>query len=205
MIGQLKGNILDKHPPIVLIEVYGIGYEINMPITCFYKLPALNNEVIIFTHFIVQKDMQLLFGFTSKKERALFRELIKLNGVGPKLALSILSSMSSKEFILAIEKEEINTLIKLPGIGKKTAKHLIIEMKDILQKIQNDLFKDNMKFNKIDSTILSHISHVEAEAITALIALGYKSQDAKNMIIKLDKSNETSCETLIKSALRNIL
>ncbi|MXP50911.1 Holliday junction branch migration protein RuvA [Pantoea sp. SoEX] len=205
MIGQLKGNILEKHPPIVLIEVCGIGYEINMPMTCFYKLPEINNIVTIFTHFVVKKDVQLLFGFTSQKERILFRELIKVNGVGPKLALSILSSMSAQQFVSSVEKEEINALVKLPGVGKKTAIHLIIEMKDAFKKIYNDLFKVNSEFNIINSKLSTNITDVEAEAISALIALGYKSQEAKNMIIKLGKSDEKSCEVLIKTALRNII
>ncbi|PPI86755.1 Holliday junction branch migration protein RuvA [Candidatus Pantoea edessiphila] len=205
MIGQLNGSILEKQPPIVLLEVYGVGYEINMPMTCFYKLPELNNQVTIFTHFVIRKDIQLLFGFTSKDERVLFRELIKVNGVGPKLGLSILSSISADQFIKLIENEEVNTLMKLPGIGKKTAKHLIIELKDVFKNIYNNLTKGDLVSNTVNSTIFSSITNVEAEAIAALIALGYKSQEAKNMIIKLNKSKENSCEMLIKTALRNIV
>ncbi|PPI88191.1 Holliday junction branch migration protein RuvA [Candidatus Pantoea edessiphila] len=204
MIGQLTGNILEKHPPMVLLEVYGVGYEINMPMTCFYKLPELNKKTTIFIHFIVRKDIQLLFGFNSKQERILFRELIKVTGIGPKLALSILSSMSAKQFIISIEQEEINTLIKLPGVGKKTARHLIIEMKDVFKKMYNGLCENNAEFTIINSSI-SSITDVEAEAIAALIALGYKSKEAQKMIIGLDKSNEKNCENLIKIALRKIV
>ncbi|PPI88856.1 Holliday junction branch migration protein RuvA [Candidatus Pantoea edessiphila] len=205
MISQLKGNILEKYPPIILLEVYDVGYEINMPMTCFYKLPDINSKVIIFTHFIIRKDIQLLFGFNSKQERTLFRELIKVNGVGPKLALSILSSMSAQQFITAIENEEIISLKKLPSVGEKTAKRLVIEMKDVFKKMYKDLFEGDSAFNVNKLNKLQNITDAESEAIAALISLGYKSKDAKNMITKLGKSNEKNCEILIRTALRNII
>lgn len=120
MIGRIRGVILEKQPPVVLIEAgNGVGYEINMPMTCFYELPDIGQEAIIYTQFIVREDAQLLYGFNQKQERALFRELIKVNGVGPKLALAILSGMSARQFVTVIENESISSLVKLPGVGKK--------------------------------------------------------------------------------------
>lgn len=130
MIGRLRGIIIEKQPPLVLLETGGVGYEVHMPMTCFYELPEAGQEAIIFTHFVVREDAQLLYGFNNKQERTLFKELIKTNGVGPKLALAILSGMSAQQFVNAVEREELGALVKLPGIGKKTAERLIVEMKD---------------------------------------------------------------------------
>lgn len=143
MIGRLRGIILEKQPPLVLLETNGVGYEVHMPMTCFYELPELGQEAIVFTQFVVREDAQLLYGFNDKQERALFRELIKVNGVGPKLALAILSGMSAQQFVSAVEREEITTLIKLPGVGKKTAERLVVEMKDRFKGLNGDLFNNS--------------------------------------------------------------
>lgn len=139
MIGRLRGLIIEKQPPKVLIEVGGVGYEVFMPMTCFYELPDNGKEVIVLTHFAVREDAQILYGFNHEQERELFRELIKVNGVGPKLALAILSGMSAQQFISAVEQGEIKTLVKLPGVGTKTAERLIVEMKDRLKRFGEDL------------------------------------------------------------------
>ncbi|MEH0873256.1 Holliday junction branch migration protein RuvA [Pectobacterium cacticida] len=205
MIGRLRGIILEKQPPQVLIEANGVGYEIHMPMTCFYELPELNQETIIFTHFVVREDAQLLFGFNDKQERALFRELIKVNGVGPKLALAILSGMSATQFVSAVEREEIGALIKLPGVGKKTAERLVVEMKDRFKGLSGDLFNPVSDVPLSSPTTAdSHVSDPEAEAAAALIALGYKPQEASRMISKVARP-ETDCETLIRDALRAAL
>ncbi|MXP67361.1 Holliday junction branch migration protein RuvA [Pantoea sp. Aalb] len=196
MIGRLRGNILEKSPPLVLIEVYGIGYEVHMPMTCFYELPEINSEATILTQYVGREDSKLLFGFNKKQERTLFRELIKVNGIGPKLAIAILSSMSAQQFIAAIKNEKFTSLIKLPGIGKKTAARLVVEMKDRFNKKYNNLFEVNMA----SSTIEYEIQKTEIEAVEALIALGYKPQEASWMISKVIKPN-TDCETLIRNAL----
>ncbi|WWP01376.1 MAG: Holliday junction branch migration protein RuvA [Candidatus Dasytiphilus stammeri] len=205
MIGRIRGMIIEKIPPQILIEVSGISYEINMPMTCFYLLPQVNSEVVIFTHFLVREDAQLLFGFNNKPERTLFRKLIKVTGVGPKLALSILSSMSSQQFISAISKNEINTLMKLPGIGKKTAERLVIEMKDGLSDIQSNLFTLK-QLSSVTTLPLSAknliLSKAEIEATSALIALGYKPQEATKMIQNIKDHTDADCETLIREALR---
>lgn len=201
MIGRLRGNILEKQPPLVLIEAHGVGYEVHMPMTCFYELPELNHEAVIFTHFVVREDAQLLFGFNNKQERALFRELIKTNGVGPKLALAILSGMSAQQFVTAVEKEEIAALIKLPGVGKKTAERLVVEMKDRFKGLHGDLFSGETAFTLTTQNAEPEGNDAEAEAVAALVALGYKPQEASRMISKVGKP-DADCETLIREALR---
>ena len=208
MINHIRGNIVEKQPPIVIIEVNGIGYEIHMPISCFNILPDVNKEVIIFTKFIIRENTQFLFGFNNKEEQILFNELIKINGVGPKLVLTILSSMSVKEFINIIENEEIVLLIKLSGIGKKIANRLIIEMKDRLKFIYEIFSKKNIEStinSSYHTNILNNNSILELEAISALIVLGYKREEAKNMINKVNRSSINDSTMLIRAALRTTI
>ncbi len=198
MIGRLRGIILEKQPPEVLLEANGVGYEVQMPMTCFYELPDQGKEAVIFTHFVVREDAQLLYGFNNKQERALFRELIKVNGVGPKLALAILSGMSAQQFVTAVEKQEIATLVKLPGVGKKTAERLVVEMKDRFRGLSGDLFNT---VSDLPQPVASNtVQDAEAEAVAALISLGYKPQEASRMISKIAKPGSDS-ETLIRDAL----
>ncbi|MGV3344441.1 Holliday junction branch migration protein RuvA [Enterobacteriaceae bacterium LUAb1] len=205
MIGRLRGIIVEKQPPLVVLEAAGVGYEVHMPMTCFYELPEPNQEATIFTHFVVREDAQLLFGFNHKQERILFRELIKVNGVGPKLALAILSGMSAQQFVTAIEKEQITLLVKLPGVGKKTAERLVVEMKDRFKGMHSDLFTTETAFTLTSSSPSADTANdTEGEAVAALIALGYKPQDASRMINKLNKPH-ADCETLIREALRAAL
>ena len=131
MIGRIRGILLEKQPPEVLIEASGVGYEVQMPMTSFYQLPDVGQEAVVYIHFVVREDAQLLFGFADKQERALFRELIKVNGVGPKLALTILSGMSAAQFIQCVSHDDVSGLVKLPGVGKKTAERLVVEMRRI--------------------------------------------------------------------------
>ncbi|MCW2254853.1 Holliday junction DNA helicase RuvA [Providencia alcalifaciens] len=202
MIGRLRGIVLEKQPPIVLLELHGVGYEVHMPMTCFYELPEIGQEAIVFTHFVVREDAQLLYGFNDKQERALFKELIKVNGVGPKLALAILSGMSAQQFVSAIEKEAIASLVKLPGIGKKTAERLVVEMKDRFKGLNGDLFNQNSDITLPDVNSKAPSSaDIEAEAATALVSLGYKLQEASRMVSKVAKPG-SDCETLIRDALR---
>lgn len=205
MIGRLRGNILEKQPPQVLIEANGVGYEVHMPMTCFYELPELNQEAVIFTHFVVREDAQLLFGFNTKQERALFRELIKVIGVGPKLALAILSGMSGQQFVTAVEREEVATLIKLPGVGKKTAERLVVEMKDRFKGMHGDLFGSDSAFTLTATPGDKPVANdAESEAVAALVALGYKPPEASRMISKIGHK-DADCETLIREALRAAL
>ncbi|MBU5412075.1 Holliday junction branch migration protein RuvA [Serratia ureilytica] len=203
MIGRLRGNILEKQPPLVLLEANGVGYEVHMPMTCFYELPELGQEAIVFTHFVVREDAQLLYGFNDKQERALFRELIKVNGVGPKLALAILSGMSAQQFVSAVEREEITALVKLPGVGKKTAERLVVEMKDRFKGLNGDLFNSS-EISLPSAAEKAPEVDAEAEAVSALVALGYKPQEASRMVSKIAKPG-ADCETLIRDALRAAL
>lgn len=204
MIGRLRGNILEKQPPLVLLEANGVGYEVHMPMTCFYELPELGQEAIVFTHFVVREDAQLLYGFNDKQERALFRELIKVNGVGPKLALAILSGMSAQQFVGAVEREEITALVKLPGVGKKTAERLVVEMKDRFKGLNGDLFNNSSEISLPATAVNPQEADAEAEAASALVALGYKPQEASRMVSKIAKVG-ADCETLIRDALRAAL
>ncbi|CAI0806581.1 Holliday junction branch migration protein RuvA [Serratia proteamaculans] len=203
MIGRLRGVILEKQPPLVLLEANGVGYEVHMPMTCFYELPELGQEAIVFTQFVVREDAQLLYGFNDKQERALFRELIKVNGVGPKLALAILSGMSAQQFVSAVEREEITTLVKLPGVGKKTAERLVVEMKDRFKGLNGDLFNNSSEIALPTAAQAAEVD-AEAEAASALVALGYKPQEASRMVSKIAKPG-ADCETLIRDALRAAL
>ena len=202
MIGRLRGIIIEKQPPKVLIEVGGVGYEVFMPMTCFYELPDNGKEVIVLTHFAVREDAQVLYGFNHEQERELFRELIKVNGVGPKLALAILSGMSAAQFINAVEQGEIKTLVKLPGVGTKTAERLIVEMKDRVKRFGEELSNVNPAIDIAD--IKKSSNQIESEAVSALIALGYKPQEASRIISKVIKP-EMDCEMLIREALKSVL
>jgi holliday junction DNA helicase RuvA len=202
VIGRLRGTIIEKQPPKVLIEVGGVGYNVFMPMTCFYELPENGQEVIVLTHFAVREDAQVLYGFNQEQERELFRELIKVNGVGPKLALAILSGMSAPQFINAVEQGEIKTLVKLPGVGNKTAQRLIVEMKDRIKHFAEPL-SNTSTIVDVDS-IQKSANQIEGEAVSALIALGYKPQEASRIINKVIKP-EMDSETLIREALKSAL
>lgn len=206
MIGRLRGTLIEKQPPELLIEVAGVGYEVQMPMSCFYELPEINQEVTIYTHFVVREDAQLLYGFNTIQERALFREVIKANGVGPKLGLAILSGMTASQFVDCVEREDITTLVKLPGVGKKTAERLVIEMRDRLKGWNSfDLFQAPVATqDQQEATPVANVSAVDEEAVSALIALGYKPQVASKMVSKVIKPDMTS-EAVIKEALRAML
>jgi Holliday junction DNA helicase RuvA len=205
VIGRLRGTLLEKQPPELLIEVNGIGYEVQMPMSCFYELPEINQEAIIYTHFVVREDAQLLYGFNTVKERALFREVIKANGVGPKLGLGILSGMTAGQFVSCVEREDISTLVKLPGVGKKTAERLVVEMKDRLKGWgEGDLFTPATDAAPIDSQSADLIANAEEEALSALLSLGYKPQTASKVIAQV-KQPGMSSEAMIKDALKSMV
>ncbi|WP_404339744.1 Holliday junction branch migration protein RuvA [Pseudoalteromonas mariniglutinosa] len=206
MIGRLNGILIEKQPPEVLIEVNGIGYEVQMPMTCFYNLANIGEQAIIYTHFVVREDAQLLFGFNNKTERALFRELLKANGVGPKLGLAILSGMSAQQFVNCVNNEDATTLVKLPGVGKKTAERLVLEMKDRLKNWGNDFFtpfSDNALITPSSGETLI-ANNAADDAVSALLALGYKLPHAQKAVKMINKPN-MSTEALIKEALKSML
>ncbi|OOR98434.1 Holliday junction branch migration protein RuvA [Haemophilus paracuniculus] len=202
MIGRLHGIILEKSPPEMVLDVQGVGYELLLPMTSFYSLPQVGESTTLFTHLVVREDAHLLFGFAQKQDRTLFRELIKTNGVGPKLALAILSAMSVSQFATAVEQEELAKLTKIPGIGRKTAERLLVELKGKFKGLeQSDLFDDTPNSGRI---VASNTPDPSDEAVEALIALGYKPSDAEKMIKKVNKADLTS-EQLIREALKNSL
>ncbi len=204
MIGRLKGVLVEKQPPEVLLDVQGVGYELLLPMTSFYNLPEIGQETTLFTHLAVREDAHLLFGFSQKNDRTLFRELIKTNGVGPKLALAILSAMSVDEFAYAIEREELSKLVKIPGVGKKTAERLLVELKGKFKGAkQSDFFVESSHITRAENISVATDSPVD-EAVAALIALGYKPADAEKMVKKVAQPDLTS-ERLIREALKAAL
>lgn len=204
MIGRLRGTLVEKLPPELLIEVSGVGYEVQMPMSCFYELPNVGAEAIIYTHFVVREDAQLLYGFNTVKERALFREVIKANGVGPKLGLGILSGMTAMQFVSCVEREDITTLVKLPGVGKKTAERLVVEMKDRLKGWgAGDLFTPADEIESMDASGQAVSGNVEEEAISALLVLGYKPTQASKVVSQVSKPDMT-CESVIREALKSM-
>ena len=204
MIGHLTGILMEKQPPEILLDVQGVGYELLLPMTSFYHLPEVGKQTSLFTHLVVREDAHLLFGFAQKTDRTLFRELIKTNGVGPKLALAILSAMSVDEFAYAIEREELSKLVKIPGVGKKTAERLLVELKGKFNGVKNNDFF--MQADHLPSFSMEAVATTEPsnEAVAALIALGYKPVDAEKMVKKVSKP-ELSSEQLIREALKAAL
>jgi len=207
MIGHVRGALVEKQPPVLVIEANGIGYEIEASMQTFYKLPALGETVKIFTHFIVREDAQLLFGFYDRKERTLFRILIKANGVGPKLAIAILSGMSINEFAACILREDATTLTKIPGVGKKTAERLVVEFKDKIAALGLDEPADfELTGSELPSAAASVNSYIE-DAQSALIALGYKPVMASKAVSAAQKQLKTinSSEELIRVSLKSMV
>ncbi|MFA5960155.1 MAG: Holliday junction branch migration protein RuvA [Tatlockia sp.] len=194
MIGWLHGEVIDKHQiGKLVLNVNGVGYDVETSLPTFLQLECSQGNIGLHIHTIVREDALALYGFLDKAERALFRALIKVNGVGPKVAISILSSTSPGEFIHWIEQNDTAHLVKLPGIGKKTAERLLIEMKDNIKQLQSNLVEHP------SSKLV--ILHEQEEAVSALEALGYKPQDAKKAILKVDDGSK-SCEQLIRQALQ---
>jgi len=188
----VQGTILEKSPQQVVVDIHGLGYEVDIPLTTYFQLGDTGAGVVLFTHLVVREDAQLLFGFATAAERELFRSLIKVNGVGPKLAVAILSGVDAQAFARCIHNNDIKTLTSLPGVGKKTAERLIIEMRDRLPKLPEAgavvpiVVPDNM-----------------SDAETALIGLGYKPQEATRALAQVEDAS-ANVETLIRQALKNL-
>jgi Holliday junction DNA helicase RuvA len=197
MIGWLSGSVVDKHHPgKLVIDVNGVGYDVETSLPTFFQLETQQGQINLHIHTIVREDALLLYGFLDKQERALFRSLIKVNGVGPKMAVAILSSITPDEFIQCIDQQNTTVLTKLPGIGKKTAERLVVEMKDSIQHLPNAA--------KIHaSTSMSSTPNLNAqdEAVSALESLGYRRQEALKIMSKID-DGQKSCEQLIRQGLQ---
>mgnify|MGYP005621039711 FL=1 len=189
MIGRIKGYLVEKTPPFILLDAQGVGYEIEVPMTTFFNLPEVGSEITLLTHLVVREDAHLLFGFATHIERQMFRQLIKINGIGAKVALSILSSIESNELANAIKTDDTNILIKIPGIGKKTAERLVLELKDKIKDL------DVTKSSKI---LVTNIDDIE----NALISLGYSNRDAAIAIKSLP--DNISINDGIRQALKSL-
>ena len=196
MIGHLKGRIITKNPPEVLIEVEGIGYELLCPMSTFYELDNLSEDILLFTHLSIKEDAHTLFGFITKDEKNVFRELIRVNGVGPKVALAILSNLSVNSLVQCISTEDADLLGKTPGIGKKTALKLIVELQDRLGKLE-------LSGSLVSSKEFKESSNPNSrQAIEALQSLGFKVKEANKMVSKIDDQG-LSTEQIIRLALQN--
>jgi Holliday junction DNA helicase RuvA len=203
MIGRLRGILLEKQPPQLLIDVAGIGYEVSASMTTFYQLPTVGSEIILYIHHVVREDAQQLFGFSELRERALFRSLIKVNGIGPKLALTILSSITPDDFVRCVQDNDAGSLIRLPGVGKKTAERLIVEMRDRLADWQEEMIAVLPDTAKKVRAQNSGTQKTAQDAISALVALGYKPQEASRAVLQIDAENLSS-EELIRLALKGM-
>ncbi len=195
MIGRLRGIILEKQAPDLVLDVQGVGYEVAAPMSTFCSLPAINEEVSLFTHLVVREDAQLLYGFATTRERLLFRSLLKVNGVGAKLALTILSGSDVDDFSRSVQEGDAASLVRLPGVGKKTAERLIIEMRDRLKNISGA-----MGLQPVVSEAAS-LAGAKDEATEALVSLGYKPIEADKMI-RIVAGDGLTTEELIRLALQ---
>ena len=197
MIGRLHGVLLEKRPPDLLMDVQGVGYEVAAPMSTFYNLPDVGAPVTLLTHMMVREDAQLLYGFASEGERRLFRSLIRISGVGAKLALAILSGMRPDEFVTCVQCEDATSLTRLPGIGRKTAERLLVEMRDRLED-----WSVGGAVVMSSAPQLTIANDPTTEAMHALIALGYKPAEASKMVRAVEAEAETTAEQLIREALR---
>lgn len=197
MIGRLRGILLEKQPPRLLIDVQGVGYEVEAPMSTFYELPAQGEAITLRTHLAIKEDGHTLYGFHTEQERALFRSLIRVSGVGPKMALAFLSGMRTEEFLWCVRQRDTAALIRLPGVGKKTAERLIVEMQDRLSALDTQA---NTAAGA-SSSAAGGASEAFTEAMSALLALGYKTPEAQRLLAGLAET-ELSSEELIRLALR---
>lgn len=198
MIGFLRGRLAAKHPPVLLLDVGGVGYEVEAPMSTFYGLPAVGGDVMLHTHLVVREDAHILFGFGTEPERSLFRELIRISGVGPRIALGILSGASVDEFHRCVETQDAASLTRIPGIGRKTAERLIIEMRDRLKALATGQYFEIRGAPGIGA---GAGPSPQAEAFSALVALGYKPAEITRLLQKVDPT-VTTTEELIRHALR---
>jgi len=199
MIGRIRGTLVATQPPDILLDVGGVGYEIQVPMTTLYELPEVGSELSLYTHFVVREDAQLLYGFLRERDRSLFRHVIKVNGVGPKLGLAILSGMDSDSFVRCVQRDDTAALVQLPGVGKKTAERLLVEMRDRLADWIVEL----------DSTggagAAAGKRDIVAEAESALVTLGYKPAEASKAVASANDGSIERSEDLIRRALQSMV
>jgi len=201
MIGRIKGTLIQKDPPMMLVDVNGVGYEIEAPVRVFFELPENGAVVTIITHMLVREDAQILYGFNNNGQRELFRKLLKVNGIGAKSALAVLSTMSTDEFVAMIQSQDVNAIVKIPGVGKKTAQRLIIEMRDKLGDVANDDI--SLPGNNAQAANLSNMpATAQSEALIALQSLGFRPQEV-NMLIKQIAKDGMTAEEIIRLCLQH--
>lgn len=201
MIGRLRGTLAEKHPPFLILDVGGVGYEVEVPMTTLYRLSPVGEPLTLHTHLVVREDAQLLYGFAEKREREFFRELIRLNGVGPKLALALMSGLEVDELVRCVQAGDTSTLVKVPGVGKKTAERLLVELKDRFKAWET---LPGMTGLVIEPSSVSPVSSAESDALSALISLGYKPQEASRAVAAV-KEDGLSSEEMIRRALKGML
>ncbi len=201
LIGRLRGTLAEKQPPHMILDVNGIGYEVEVPMTTLYRLPAVGEPLTLHTHLVVREDAQLLYGFAEKRERELFRELIRLNGVGPKLALALMSGLEVDELVRCVQAQDTSVLVRIPGVGKKTAERLLVELKD--------RFKAWESMPAIAPLVVepgskTAVSSAENDAVSALISLCFKPQEASRAVSAIQEENLSS-EEMIRRALKGMV
>jgi Holliday junction DNA helicase RuvA len=201
MIGRLRGTLIEKQAPYLLLDVNGVAYEVQAPMTTFYRLPATGQEVTLHTHLSISENLHQLFGFFDQRDRSLFRTLIKVNGVGPKLAIGVLSGMEADEIARCVKDNNVKALTKVPGVGQKTAERLVIELKD---RLKNWDISGGMPSQTIFHEAIGG-NDTFAEAESALIALGYKPNDAAKLVSAAAKQKpDAKSEELIRLALKSL-
>lgn len=203
MIGRLRGTLAEKQPPHLILDVNGLGYELEVPMTTLYRLPPVGQPITLHTHLVVREDAQLLYGFYERRERELFRELIRLNGVGPKLALALMSSLEVDELVRCVQAQDTSALVKVPGVGKKTAERLLVELKDRFKAWQ----ATPAMFELVPgdgSLPRPPVATAETDAVSALVSLGYKPQEASKAVAAVNEKGLSS-EDLIRRALKGMI
>ncbi|RLA09857.1 MAG: Holliday junction branch migration protein RuvA [Gammaproteobacteria bacterium] len=197
MIGRISGILIEKEPPTLLVDVAGVGYQIDAPMSTFYQLPALSEAVVLHIQTVVREDALLLYGFASKAERSMFCKLVSVSGIGPRLGLTVLSGMSVNELAEAIGNQDVDLLIRVPGIGRKTAERLLLDLKDKMEEFRG------IETQVTGSLVLA--SSIVDEAVSALEALGYKRAEATKVVRKIENEAHTDSESLIKAALKGLM
>ncbi|BCS45897.1 ATP-dependent DNA helicase RuvA [Pseudomonas amygdali pv. tabaci str. ATCC 11528] len=201
MIGRLRGSLAEKQPPHLVLDVNGVGYELEVPMTTLYRLPHVGETVTLHTHLVVREDAHLLYGFYEKRERELFRELIRLNGVGPKLALALMSGLEVDELVRCVQAQDTSALTRIPGVGKKTAERLLVELKDRFKAWESLPGTFTLVSNGPNQA--ESVASAESDAVSALISLGYKPQEASKAVSAI-KEKDLSSADLIRRALKGM-
>jgi Holliday junction DNA helicase RuvA len=201
LIGRLRGTLAEKQPPHLILDVNGIGYEVEVPMTTLYRLPTVGEPVTLHTHLVVREDAQLLYGFAEKRERELFRELIRLNGVGPKLALALMSGLEVDELVRCVQAQDTSALVRIPGVGKKTAERLLVELKDRFKAWE--AMPATATF-VVEPGSKTAVTSAENDAVSALISLGFKPQEASRAVSAIQE-DDLSSEEMIRRALRGMV